>query len=797
MVAQTREVGSKHQRELIGTAEAVVRGAGPKEIVAFLMAFNSRYFRSTLSADLDVRHDLLEVKNRHHTVIFLEFKTAPFANRTFLSMLVWKKLSNAPPTYIWVGVPVDRHAQIAPHEEAHAVRAKGSRCLRLTALANDVTRLEYACTLDLRGQLPTWLTETIALPELMKTPLEIQAYFLQIRRPEMFNAEDGDVLGHMLMDAARGKRGPHLVAAVTKCGVRTAVLHQGKLAEWVGPMVLAIAQGWQGAMLGNDVSSPLAQLSPSDGTSIGRGFVLALATNATVSAAIDEWHFRFPAMREACAQFPWFMPMMEVIGLRCLLISSWGAVFRTALSVVLTYLDIGSDLYAVYTFRVRLGQDAFSYAMLGIIGFQLTMQLVLAAVQHHRNAHAMLWEMLLAVICAKPIVGAVRLMHREPQQVHHLMHPELELHLSRSFEVVFGSLPSGALQLCIFLLNRSRSAGQAVSIAISALTAGFTCANVAMTLDRLPSLRAAEREFFGISPDDPSRRALMLVLSTVASGCKMLAISLAVALFVVAECGAVVGGIYAARVAFAFAAKAARADLACHWPTRAPATQLFSILSNVVNILVVDFCDFTYSRHPYHQGAVLWWVGVLWPWPLLFAGIAVYTSLEHPLASADMVSPLMLWVFGGLLALACLCSHVGFGFTCRRDRLRTFFNTETAAQYTKRVKWVAADEITRGKVLTQLHPSCCRLFIDDAQDWLETNWPRWVQEKPSWFTDRWKGALPDQLLTPALKATLGGSGRRRSTVAEALAGEFVTSNPSPSPGARPQPDSRPPSQAEQ
>jgi hypothetical protein len=162
-VAQTKH--DKKSGLLVGHVEAVV-GASPEQIVAFLMHFDSKYHSSLLSPVLDVRHETLEVVNRHHKVVFIEMKTAPLRNRTWLTALLWQKVCDAPLTYVWVGVPIEHHAKVTVEDEAHAVRAGGARCFRCTRIGDNETQVEYACSLDLRGHVPQWLTDSVATPEL-------------------------------------------------------------------------------------------------------------------------------------------------------------------------------------------------------------------------------------------------------------------------------------------------------------------------------------------------------------------------------------------------------------------------------------------------------------------------------------------------------------------------------------------------------------------------------------------------------------------------------------------------------
>jgi hypothetical protein len=203
---------TKHDEKsglLIGHVEAVVR-TSPEQVVAFLMHFGSNYNRSTMNPELDVRQEVLEVRSPRHTVVFTEKKTAPFHNRTFLNVLLWQNVCNTPLTYVWVTVPIEHHAKIAPEDEAHAIRAEGMRCIRATLTAVGLTRIEYACSLDLKGRCPNWLTERVAIPTLLGLPYNLQAYFTHVMPPPSCTAADGTLLGHL-----RSSRPPWVRAAMT------------------------------------------------------------------------------------------------------------------------------------------------------------------------------------------------------------------------------------------------------------------------------------------------------------------------------------------------------------------------------------------------------------------------------------------------------------------------------------------------------------------------------------------------------------------------------------------------------
>jgi hypothetical protein len=109
--------------------------------------------------------------------------------------------------------PIASHPSVTPSDESHAVRAEVARCLRLTLLSENVTNVEvrvgirgfrkliripvaafvsvirytyrtsflqFACTSDLKGRVPTLLTRLVAIPKLMNLPYILQEYFAQV-----------------------------------------------------------------------------------------------------------------------------------------------------------------------------------------------------------------------------------------------------------------------------------------------------------------------------------------------------------------------------------------------------------------------------------------------------------------------------------------------------------------------------------------------------------------------------------------------------------------------------------------
>jgi hypothetical protein len=138
-------------------------------------------------------------------------------------------------------------------------------------------------------------------------------------------------------------------------------------------------------------------------------------------------------------------------------------------------------------------------------------------------------------------------------------------------------------------------------------------------------------------------------------------------------------------------------------------------------------------------------------------------------AQSALTDPIVLSAVAAMLFVVWLFSLVTFFLLAKRKYWPSFWSNETAAEYTKRVKWDGQpDERLRAMLLVKVHPSVLRLIAPEARVWIGTNWARWTKDKPDWFTDRWKRGLPDSVLTQQVRMRLGGENRRRSTLAEQL-----------------------------
>jgi hypothetical protein len=144
---------------LLGRTELFIRGATPQQIAAYLLNANaSRQENWHRWTTWSVRCCNLATINDHHVISFYRCKASGVADRTFLVSIIAEQLLDDPLTYEVVVVPIPTHDLITAKDEAKAVRAECRRVYHLIEVAPGITRLNYACSLDMKGLVPLFVT---------------------------------------------------------------------------------------------------------------------------------------------------------------------------------------------------------------------------------------------------------------------------------------------------------------------------------------------------------------------------------------------------------------------------------------------------------------------------------------------------------------------------------------------------------------------------------------------------------------------------------------------------------------
>ena len=217
------------------------------------------------------------------------------------------------------------------------------------------------------------------------------------------------------------------------------------------------------------------------------------------------------------------------------------------------------------------------------------------------------------------------------------------------------------------------------------------------------------------------------------------------------------------QIASVFTVKLLRRDFFMYIPvTSIILAAVLAVISTLSQTLLVDFLGMACIRHPVDLGGLLWWQGLLWPWALLITLMFVYNG---PF-SVNAVQML-----GVTLILGDIIARLVFAALTRPSHRQSFLAPlETGPAYVHRVKWTGQSDEVRARTLKCYHTSYLQPFREEARQWLSQNWKNWERDRPMWFTERWKQAVPKFLLPAEIKRMLKNDGgrKRRSTLQDQL-----------------------------
>jgi hypothetical protein len=141
-----------------------------------------------------------------------------------------------------------------------------------------------------------------------------QRYFQQLRPLSECDAEDGRILGHMLVDLVKNKP-KDLAHAIRTFVNRTAMLRECSFCH-IGAMLVRLLSA--DAQAGPDDDAAIVTSSPSTATerqasAIGSAIALSVHRSESQATALLQAVDLDPVLRTTKSQYLWFVPMLEVL----------------------------------------------------------------------------------------------------------------------------------------------------------------------------------------------------------------------------------------------------------------------------------------------------------------------------------------------------------------------------------------------------------------------------------------------------------------------------------------------------
>jgi hypothetical protein len=332
------------------------------------------------------------------------------------------------------------------------------------------------------------------LPELMRTPYDIQRHFLQLKPPSNLTAQDGVLLGHMLMDLVARKKGPERAAVIRMFVERTAMLRECGFAHLDGlfrgifeeSVLFQLSIGirkFKTVSVPEVVAVDPAAMTAVAAASIGHGFESTVRISASPAEAIDNLLPKYPALGVMAQRHVWFRSLLETIAKRRVAAAPLGLKLRLGIGAALSFGDMASDLINIVT-MIRAGNHSGALVMLGLIALNLAVQALIVILQTaHRGWRVVIWELSILITLLKPGIDAIRVAGGEERIEGALFDPFVEMVVCKFSELAFESIPGGLAQ-AIFVLNSGHwTTAAVVSIGLSCLSTAFTATILATDYD--------------------------------------------------------------------------------------------------------------------------------------------------------------------------------------------------------------------------------------------------------------------------------------------------------------------------
>ena len=311
--AETAYVGGV----LFSHVKCLIR-AEPIDVLAFYMNTDSliqtKYERGSSTKELKT----LEIVNDHHIVVYASYST-PFSDREFVGDVLWRQERHD--QYFMVNVPAN-HDKAPPSRDV--VRGESIRAIRLREMAPGVTNFTLMFTMDLKGNIPSYITNNYVIPGNLEIPLVYQRYFQLIKPMSEFdkNGEDAKMLAQLLLDDIESKSSAaDRLAALQLYFIRTESLRFiATTYPWFEELLWHIIDDNQPMQICLPRSTTLSAFSPADATAAGRSFATCLRGSLTPQLAVNMWFTMWdPAMAQLDAEFPLFLRPFVTRVAKCLL----------------------------------------------------------------------------------------------------------------------------------------------------------------------------------------------------------------------------------------------------------------------------------------------------------------------------------------------------------------------------------------------------------------------------------------------------------------------------------------------
>jgi hypothetical protein len=495
---------------------------------------------------------------------------------------------------------------------------------------------------------------------------------------------------------------------------------------------------------------------------IGNNLMPCLKSRKVIQAGVDMWRLQNRAVGELFEEFPWMEVMFLEIGKGVVKAAPWGLKWRVTVGAVTSMFDLLTDVYVTYMFW---DDKKYGYFKASLVSLAASIWFQMFCVWGQNRKLGMvrvMREWFPILIGFKPAVDAYRVAKGEKQEAGHAVDPMMEMTYIKGIEMFAEAIPGVIIQLMAIVTSKEDVANAAwVSLIVSALTTGFASATISYDWDTDPVKREQVPDFYGYVPANPTKRSIIFVSMMFFSAC-MLSIRCMTIVVLGLLGGRWVSLYVGADLCLYLLVKIFRGDFWYWMPVGGKAEIVSSIVARVLVKVVTDFTSIVHFRHPNEVGGMYWLFGFV----LTMGSLPVSIFVASPYVDKKAIDTSSLVNY--FIPIATLCFSVFF-LNIESKYRHTFWSAQKSKDKTIAYFLEGKSDAIMFSVFKRSRNHWISIE-GEIKKWVESNWTKWEEEQPEWFTDHLKAKVPVNFIPADGDARRTESVRRVSVDSEAEGG---------------------------
>ena len=265
---------------------------------------------------------------------------------------------------------------------------------------------------------------------------------------------------------------------------------------------------------------------------------------------------------------------------------------------MLSTIDWSTDIYVTYIFWKDQKKMYYMLSIAMLVGSMVLSLLLVFCQNRKMGTRRVLAEMLVVLVGLKPAVDAFRVGSGHKIMEGQLVDPVTEMNLLKGIEMFAEAIPGVIIQLSAILSDGIASDPAIASLAISALTTGFTSATLSYDYDTDPRKCHFCPQFYGYVPSGSTKRTVLFITMMLLSAIILLVRTLILVLFgLVSKSAALI--YICTDIGIYLLFKVLRQDFTYWMPFEGPLSIIMSVIFRIMVKVIVDFTGNVQFRHPY------------------------------------------------------------------------------------------------------------------------------------------------------------------------------------------------------